>query len=198
MKVDLMDKILSNQYIMAVLKIGIALYATKIAPPVPDNVLGYLNNSYVKIVLIAVIVYISERDIQLSIILAVLLVIGLNYVSGKKILETFSDYSSEFKKSDRLLEPKGHIYPGCQKITVQDIYKAFDDDHMKLQNTVMYAIKELLSNLKNKSDKEEVEYIARAVGLPYNLSITDETAPLLATLLMYYGFKIDDKCTAPH
>jgi predicted nucleotide-binding protein (sugar kinase/HSP70/actin superfamily) len=69
---------------------------------------------------------------------------------------------------------------------------------MKLQNTIMYAVKELLANLKNKTDKEVVEYIARAIGLPHNLAISDENAPLLATLLMYYGFKVTDTCTAPN
>jgi hypothetical protein len=200
MKLDLIDNVLANPYIMAVLKITITLYAAKIAPTLPDSVLKHLDNTFVKIAVISLIVYISDRDIQLAIILSVLLVVGLNYVSGKKLFESFSNYSSDYTKVGgmKLLEPKSIIYPGCQNITLKEIYTAFDDDHMKLQNTIMYAVKELLANLKNKSDKEVVEYIARAIGLPHNLAISDENAPLLATLLMYYGFKVTDTCTAPN
>ena len=200
MKLDLIDNVLANPYIMAVLKITITLYAAKIAPTLPDSVLKHLDNTFVKIAVISLIVYISDRDIQLAIILSVLLVVGLNYVSGKKLFESFSNYSSDYTKVGgmKLLEPKSIIYPGCQNITLKEIYTAFDDDHMKLQHTIMYAVKELLANLKNKSDKEVVEYIARAIGLPHNLAISDENAPLLATLLMYYGFKVTDTCTAPN
>lgn len=200
MKFDLIDQVLANPYMMAVLKITITLYAAKIAPSLPDSVVKYLDNPFVKIALISLIIYISDRDIQLAIILAVFFVVGMNYLSGKKLLESFSDYSSAYTKvgNMKLIEPKSILYPGCQNITLQDIYKAFGNDQLKLQKTIMYAIKDLLANLKNKSDKENVEYIARAIGLPYNLSISDENAPLLATLLMYYGFKISDTCTAPN
>ena len=54
-----------------------------------------------------------------------------------------------------------------------------------------------MSHLSSKDEKAKVKYIARAVGLPYNLKLNDENAPLLATLLMYYGFKISNTCSVP-
>lgn len=195
------DKFLENPYLMAVLKITLTLYAAKIAPSLPDSVLEYLNNTYVKIALISLIVYLSERDIQLAIILSVILVLGINYLSGRKITESFANYSSEYTKvgNVKLIEPKSVIYPGCQNITLKDIYAAFDNDKQKLQKTVTYAFKEIMAQINTKSEKEKFAYIARAVGLPYNVDIdNEENAPLLATLLMYYGFKISDTCTAPH
>lgn len=190
---------LSNPYIMAILKISLVLYGAQIAPKSPTYIENLFKNTFVKIILIFFIIYISEKDIQLAIILAVIYVLGMNLISGRGIFESFSNYSSEYKGSGaKMLEPKTMLYPGCESVTMDDLYKMFEGDKAKLQNSVQYSFQELLLKANTKNSKELVMKLAYAAGLPYNLSFDKpETAPYIATLLVNYGFEINDKCHPP-
>ena len=158
------------------------------------------KNTYVKLGLVALIIYLSERDIQLAILLAVIYVFGMNLLSGRGALESFSDYSDNYKASGAtLLEPKVVIYPGCDKITMDDLYKMFDGNLTKFKDSVQYAFQELMLRSKTKDSKEMLMKIAYAAGLPYNMSFDKpETAPYIATLLVNYGYKVSDTCQPPH
>lgn len=191
---------LSNPYIMAVLKVGLALYAAQIAPKTPEYLQVWFQNTYVKLIAIATIAFLSERDLQLSILIAIIYVFGMNLLSGRGILESFADYSSEYKSSGdfKLIEPKSAIYPGCEAVTMDDLYKVFEGDHVKMNQTVQYSFQELMAKSSGKDSKEKLTKIAYAAGLPYNLSFDKpETAPYIATLLVNYGFDIKDLCKPP-
>lgn len=191
---------LSNPYIMAVLKISLALYGAQIAPKSPKYIEDLFKNTFVKILLIFLIIYLSERDFQLAILLAVIYVLGMNIASGRGVFESFSNYSSEYKGSGaKMLEPKTMLYPGCSDVTMDDLYKMFEGNQTKMQNSVQYSFQELLLKSKTKDSKELVMKLAYAAGLPYNLSFDKpETAPYIATLLVNYGFEINDKCHPPN
>lgn len=193
-----LQQALANPYLMAVLKVTLVLYAAQIAPRLPNQVSVMFQNTYVKMALLFLIIYLSERDFQLAIVLAVLFVIGANYLSGRQLMESFSGYSSQYQAtgSAKLIEPKTAIYPGCEKLTMADLEQAFDGDAMKLQTTVMQTYQDLLSKTKGKSAKEALMKIAYAVGLPHNIKFDDESAPYIATLLMYHGFAFGS-CSAP-
>lgn len=192
---------LSNPYIMAVLKVTLALYAAQIAPKAPAYLENLFKNTFVKLILIALVVYLSEKDLQLSLLIAVIYVFGMNLLSGRGFLESFSNYSSDYKPvgNGKLLEPKTALYPGCEDITMDDLIKIFDGDHAKFVNSVQYSFQELLMDTKSKDNKEKLMKIAYAAGLPYNMSFDKpETAPYIATLLVNYGFTVTDKCQPPH
>ena len=191
---------LSNPYIMAVLKITLALYGAQIAPKVPRYLGDLFKNTFVKLILIALIIYLSEKDLQLAILIAVIYVFGMNILSGRGFLESFSNYSSEYKitGNSKLLEPKTVLYPGCEKVTMDDLIKLFDGDRSKFSNAVQYSFQELMLRTKSKDSKELLMKIAYAAGLPYNMSFDrPETAPYIATLLVNYGFNVKDQCQPP-
>ena len=193
-----MKTLLQNPYVMAVLKVTLILYAVQYAPRLPKSVTNVMNNTFFKIFALFLIMYLSERDFQLAIIFAVVFVLGANVLSGRGFLESFADFSKDFKPSGAtLIEPKLAVYPGCNKITMNDLIAAFDGDVNKLASTVQYTYVELLSNLTDKNSKERLMKIAYAVGLPYNIEFNDENAPYIATLLMYFGFQFGVDCHAP-
>lgn len=197
------DYPLSNPYIMAVLKVTLILYAAQIAPSPPAYITALFKNVYVKLLAIFLIIYLAEKDIQLAILISVIYVFGMNLLSGRGLLESFSnyaEYSNEYKSygNMKLIEPKSMLYPGCESITMEELYKLFEGDNEKLQTSVQYSFQELMKNIKSKDDKEKLVKIAYAAGLPYNLSFDKpETAPYIATLLVNYGYKVNDKCQPP-
>jgi len=193
------DAGLTNPYLMAVLKITIVLYAAQLAPRLPQAVSNVFGYTVTKLIALFVIVYISERDFQLAIILAVAFVIGSNLLSGRGVFESFANFSPDYKGDGKftLIEPKSIIYPGCQSLTMNDLYNIFEGDNMRLQNTVEYAFRDLLSKATDKTAKEKLMKMAYATGLPYNVQFTDENAPLIGTILMYQGFNIGKDCHRP-
>ena len=84
---------LSNPYIMAVLKVGLVLFAAQIAPRTPPYIQDFFKNTYVKLILISLIVYISEKDLQLALLVSIIFVLGSNLLSGRAYLESFQSFS---------------------------------------------------------------------------------------------------------
>ena len=207
-----LDPLLHNPYIMAILKISLILYASSIAPKLPHFVQDTFSKTFVKIIAIMLLAYLSEIDFQLAIILAIVLVLGANLLSGRGMFESYDNvamYHSDMKDYTNLLgKPAaiGHAklqdslsdnFPGCNSVTLKDLLNIFDGDHLKLQTNVEYAFTELNNTLTDKDAKNNLTKIAHAVGLPYNLELTDANAPLIATLLLNHGYKITESCQAP-
>lgn len=209
------DKVLKNPYVMAVLKVGLILYASLIAPKMPNYVQDGFGNTFVKIIAIALLAYISEVDFQLAILLAIALVLGTNLASGRGMFESYNNvsygsYHSDMTKYTNLLGKPAEIgkftlidsvsdnYPGCNKIKLNDLLAIFNGDALQLQKTVTYTFNELNSSLPPGKDKDNLLKIARAAGLPYNVELNDASAPFIATLLLNYGYKISEDCQVPN
>lgn len=209
--------LLQNPYLMAVLKVSLILYAAKIAPQLPSYIQNTFENTFVKIVAIALLAYISELDFQLAILLALALVLGANLLGGRGIFESYDnvgfnrvgEYQHDLTKYTNLLGEPVQVgkfkligslsdnYPGCNKITLNDLLALFNGDAPKLQQTLQYAFSELNATLKG-TDKDNLLKVARAAGLPYNVELSDVNAPLIATILLNYGYKVSEECQAPH
>lgn len=192
---------LSNPYIMMILKVSLALYGAQVAPKPPQYLLDLFKNTYVKIAAVFLILYMSEKDIQLALLISIIYVVGMNVLAGRNMFESFADYSVEYKPygNMKLIEPKSNIYPGCHDITMDDLYKVFEGDAMKMQQATQQSFKELYAQSKTKDAKEIVMNLAKAAGLPYNMSFDKpETAPYIATLLVNYGMNIKGECRPPH
>ena len=205
-----MDKLLSNPYLMTISKVLLIIYASQIAPRAPSYITDLFKNTFVKIALIALIIYLSQHDFQFSLIFAIILVLGVNLASNRSMMESYinlteqpdlASYSKEFVAygNAKLLDPKNEIYPGCLNVKFSDLLQLFDNDHYKLQTSVQNAFYQLLND-KSFTDIESKDRLLKTAymaGLPYNLELNDENAPWIATLLINYGFIISETCQPP-
>lgn len=190
--------LLQNEYLMAVIKVVLVVYAFKFAPRLPETAQQFFDNSIVKMAGIALIIVVSQAgDFQMAILLAIALVASINLLSGRGFLENYAEFIKGQHDNSRLLEPKSMIYPGCTMIKVNDLLEAFNKDAVSLQNTVRYVFHQLMKSDLDVDAKNRLLRYARMAGLPYNVEISDETAPYIATLLMQYGFKFGETCMAP-
>jgi len=210
-----LNQVLQNPYAMAAIKIILVLYASQLAPKLPTVVQNTFQNTFVKIIALILIAYLAEVDFQLAIVLAVVFVLSSNVLSGRSIFESYKNieyqvYQNDMTKYTGLLGNPSVIgsvkvnesltdnYPGCNNVTMTDLLSLFDNDKLKLQTTVQYAVGELLRSYPANSDAQsKLTKMARAIGLPYNLELNDTNAPFLASLLLNHGFKVSEKCQAP-
>jgi hypothetical protein len=193
------DKGLTNPYIMTVLKVFLILYASEIAPKLPDVISKLFANTWVKIVSLFLITYIASRDIQLAIILSFVFVTSANLLSGKGALENFANFSKDYTPSTnlKLISPVSNIYPGCSNIKLSDITNLFQGDNIKMQENVTSSFKDLLMTTASKKGKEQLMRIADIIGLPDSIEFNDENAPYIATFLVTKGVKINGICKPP-
>ena len=155
-----------------------------------------LKCCYVQIAVIAL--YLAYKNVPLYIAagLSAAIVVGPKLLAGKSITETFSVYSDKYEiaTTATLIESKNAIYPGCLKATLADLDKAFDGDAHKLQTTVKYAFSELMKTSVGQPSRDRLMKLAYAAGLPFNVKITDENAPFIATILVQWGFDFGSGC----
>ena len=211
--------VLANPYTMAVLKISLALYAAQIAPKVPSQVSGLLQNTFIKIAAITLIAYLADVDLQLAVIIAIVYVLSINGLSGRGLFESYTNimpietqaayYPDSTKNTDLLgnpassfgtiIESQSDNFPGCQNVTLNDLLAMFDGDHTKLQNSVMYSYHALMEQLPDTLPaKDKLLKMAHAIGVPYNIELNDQNAALVSTFLVNVGYVISDSCRPPN
>lgn len=195
------DSALKNPYLMTVLKVSLALYAAQYAPNPPKVLVDLFQNTFVKIGLIALLIYLEQKDIQLAIIVAIIFVLIMNVAAGRGVLESYTNFKPEFEKygHQTYLDPYNAIHPSCMDVTLDDILAAFDNDPEQVQQNALFAYRELLNNMKDKSTKEKVMNLGYQLGMPYNMNpfephhspkVKQRYAAYLATLFALYGFQI--------
>lgn len=190
-----MNQFLENPYVMAVVKISIII-AILFSNFEHQAITTLANSSLFKIVLLISIVFVSNYDVQLALLLALLYVSVHFKLSGKGLLEPFVSLKSFVKSDDNLvlIEPLHQIYPGCLNITLNDIIASFNGNTHELNKAVQTSYRDILSQIESKSDQEKFMKLAYAVGLPHNVQLNDKNAPLIATLLVYAGFTLSPTC----
>ena len=85
-----LNVVLKNPYVMGILKVFLILYASQLAPRLPSGVSDMFSNTFVKIIAIALLAYLSELDFQLSILLAIIFVLGNNLLARGNLMESFN------------------------------------------------------------------------------------------------------------
>ncbi len=215
-----LTKVFSNIYVLTAVKLALILYASSIAPNPPEFVKNAFKNTFVKIILLACIAYLASVDFQVSLILAIIFVLGTNIVAGRGIFESYQNMilgdgtQGQFHKDPSMyktllghpaplndktiIESKTDIFIGCENLKMDDIMKIFDGDVAKMQDSVRYSFHELLKDMQDSDAKDKFMKTVKAVGLPYNVELNDENAPLIGTILLQYGYKVSDTCRPPH
>jgi len=180
-----MKDILKNPQFVSILKIVFVLYAAQISPKLPQVVISALENTYVKMVVITLVMYLAKFDFQIALVLAVGYVLAVNALSGRGLLESFENISLITRRAD--------VYPGCENVTMKDLLAVFENER-KLADTVRYTYRDLLVQNANGTPNEKLMQIAKASGLPGNIPFNDENAKIIATFLLYAGFKVTPDC----
>lgn len=72
-----------------------------------------------------------------------------------------------------IIEPQTNILPGCLGLKLKDLLDLFGGDEVELEKAL------------------------RVIGTPFNIPRDDANAPLLATYLINYGYKLNEQCQLP-
>jgi len=82
-----LDSQIKNPYIIGLLNVVMILYAGLIAPELPQIVKVLFNHTVGKIIFIAMIAFIANKNPSISIMLAVVFVITMNMIQTEKFAQ---------------------------------------------------------------------------------------------------------------
>ena len=78
-----------NNYLVNFVKVFLLLYASFARPSLPDFLKDIMKNPLVKILILTLVLYIGNKDPQISLLIAVAFVITMNMLSEQELLEDF-------------------------------------------------------------------------------------------------------------
>ena len=81
------DWLLNETNFKGLAHLFLILYAAKLAPALPDNILAIFNNGYVKLLVYVVILYTSNVNPTTALLIAIAFMVTMNVVNNKKLFE---------------------------------------------------------------------------------------------------------------
>lgn len=78
---------LDNEYVSATLSLLLILYASVIAPKLPEGVLKYFNNPFVQILLFFIIIFVANNNATLALLIAIAVLVTLMVVNNQIIMK---------------------------------------------------------------------------------------------------------------
>lgn len=157
---DISGKILNNQLIAIILAWLVIVNIIMSVDELPQYVKRILSSAIFKFPITFIGLYMATGKLYLS-IAGTLVLLGLFY-GARSAFEAFE-----------LVSPESNIYPGCSKITLDDLLSIFD------------------------GNKEQLAKAMYASGVPLNLKLNNYDAPLIATYLINFGYSVNGSCSAP-
>ncbi len=91
----------TNPYTKSILTLFLVLYGGLAAPKLPESLLKLFDNQMFRIIILALIVYMGQKDAMFAIMMAVAFVISMNTLNQKKtqkkLKENFSHWYDEIE-----------------------------------------------------------------------------------------------------
>jgi hypothetical protein len=84
-------KLLQHNYVSATLSLFLALYAALASPQLPDGIAKMFENAGFRMIIMALVVYMSSKKLDVAIMIAVAFTVTMNMLNEKNVAEGFVD-----------------------------------------------------------------------------------------------------------
>ena len=85
LKLNKLTKLFENKTSKTIITLILALYASAVAPALPNNIILFFDSVLGKLLFIFLIAYVASRDVQVAIMLAVAFIITLTVIDRRRI-----------------------------------------------------------------------------------------------------------------
>ena len=83
--------LLKNPYVTATTSLFLVLYASMARPQLPGFITGLFDHAVFRIMILSLVVFMSGKNLQLSVMIAVAFTVTMNLLNEQKIAEGFVD-----------------------------------------------------------------------------------------------------------
>lgn len=92
--------LLDNKYFTTGISVFLAMYAGVLAPKLPNGLARLLKTDIARVLIIALVAFLANRDPQLSLMIAVAFVVSLNVVSERMVCKKLEKMEGFFENID--------------------------------------------------------------------------------------------------
>ena len=114
-----------------ILYLVLVLYGGLAAPSMPKSIAKYYDNIVVRVLFLALLVWISGHDPAIALMCAVIFIVTLNVAGHKGAFDRFEGFEDP--------GPVTSVYPGCQNMSMFDLLASFNNDKNALINALQEA-----------------------------------------------------------
>jgi hypothetical protein len=87
---------LDNEYVSASLSLLLILYASFIAPKLPEKYIQYFQNPFIQLILFFIIVFVYQKNATLSLLIAIAVLVTLMLVNNQIVLKSVNNNLENF------------------------------------------------------------------------------------------------------
>jgi hypothetical protein len=91
-----LNNFLRNEYVTAVVALFVVLYASNVAPRLPDVVIDLFNNPIFRVFVLFLVAYIANKNPAVALLVSVAFVVTLNVINRQEAEEGFLDVIDTF------------------------------------------------------------------------------------------------------
>ncbi len=156
---------LDNPYVAGFLKLFLVLYAGLAAPKLPHYILQLFDNMFVKVLILFLVLYTSNKDPILSLLIAVGFIMTL-VMLNRRSAERFDNENEKKNENAQQNAIKIQVNPSCAKMTPQDIFNFFDNNPNKMDPSLNIIYKDHPGlDISNAEDAPKIASLLLQRGL---------------------------------
>ena len=91
-----LNNFLRNEYVTAVVALFVVLYASNVAPRLPDVVMDLFNNPIFRVFVLFLVAYIANKNPAVALLISIAFVVTLNVINRQEAEESFLDVIDTF------------------------------------------------------------------------------------------------------
>ena len=104
-----LNKIMDNPLVVGVLAIALAVYGPRLSPKLPSPIRNAFNSSVFRFGIMLLVIFISTRDIRLSLVVSILFMILMSVTMNHNIKEDFEQQINEYYANYNLFGSTEHF-----------------------------------------------------------------------------------------
>jgi hypothetical protein len=150
-------------YLKAVLHLVLVLYAARLAPSLPDEVLSLFENQYFKLFIFSIILWTAQFSPSTSILIAIAFMVSMNAVNKKPLWEFLENIASEEQQNE---ESKVIITPSQSMEAVNVLAQAASSPEAIPANTIANITNIAAANVTTQEGADALKQLAQQAITP--------------------------------
>jgi hypothetical protein len=107
-----LQTIMDNPLIIGLISIALTVYGPRLSPKLPDFIRNAFNNSFFRLIVLVLVIFIGSRNIRLSLVLAILFMVLMSITNNQNIKEDFEQQINEYYANYNLFGTTEHLQGG--------------------------------------------------------------------------------------
>lgn len=111
-----LNNFLRNEYVTAVVALFVVLYASNVAPRLPDVVSDLFNNPIFRVFVLFLVAYIANKNPAVALLVSIAFVVTLNVINRQEAEEGFLDVIDTFNGGSERFSNGAAASPACSAV----------------------------------------------------------------------------------